>query len=164
MRQLTIKVVFVLFFIFSVKIIFCNNAVVGSKLFNLKSSARVNALGGCFTALNNDINAIEENPAGTTFANTLAFHVNFSKWISDINYFNLKTIIPTKLKNGLPLNFLITSTYVLYPSVTHYDETGVNIGSVNMSEGFTGLGVSSILFEKLQAGLLLKYSYRSIYN
>ncbi len=143
-------------------ILLCDNSVVGSKLLNLKSSARVNALGGYFTALNDDINAIEENPAGTTYVQSLAFNIYFSKWIADINYFNIKSIIP--LKKQIPLNLLVTSTYVLYPSTPHYDETGLNMGSVDMSEGYMGLGLSSVLFHFIQTGIIFKYAYRSIYN
>lgn len=137
---------------------------VGPKILYLKSSARITALGGYFTAINNDINAIDENPAGTTFAESLHINLTASKWIGDINHLNTKAIIPINFISLNKLNLLFTSTLLFYPQVPHYDESGSRIGQVRLTEGYTGLGVSSMLFNSLQFGVLFKYIYRDIYQ
>ncbi|MBN1897514.1 MAG: hypothetical protein JW827_01955 [Spirochaetes bacterium] len=162
MKNKALMIIFILFLWASNLI--SEGSTVGSKLLNLKSSARINALGSYFTSLYGDINAMEENPSGTTFARSLNFNLSVTRWIGEINFLNFKTIIPAGFRKLDPLNILFTTTLLLYPEVEHFDESGSKVGIVDLVEGYTGLGASTIFFDFLQTGIMFKYTYRSIYE
>ncbi|MDD5066311.1 MAG: hypothetical protein PHF84_04630, partial [bacterium] len=139
-------------------------SISGPKFLTLKFSPKINSLGGVYTALYNDIDALEENPAGTVFARSFNINLIATKWIADINYFSAKSIIPLHIRKVKVLNLLATSGVFFYPSVKHYDIAGLAQEDVSMTEGYAGLGVSTILFDFLHAGIIFKYVFRNIYE
>ncbi|MBU1077167.1 MAG: OmpA family protein [Spirochaetes bacterium] len=160
------KIIFftLVLFILSVQIIYAEVTTVGPKILYLKSSARVIGLGGYFTALHDDINAIDENPAGTAEIESVNIHLTGTKWIGDINHLNMKAVLPMGFLKMDKVKLLFTSTLLFYPQVTYFDDTGTDIGQVRLMEGYTGLGVSSLLYKTVQFGVLMKYIYRDIYE
>ena len=136
----------------------------GPKLLTLHLSPKVNAMGGSYYATMNNIDAIEENPAGTVYAKSLNMDFLFTKWIADINYFNIKGVAPLKIGSIQNLNVLATSSLILYPGVRHYDVQGNAQELLQVIEGYAGAGLSTTLFGFLNTGFLAKYIYRSINN
>lgn len=137
-------------------------SISGPKFLALKFSPKVNALGGAYTALYKDADALEENAAGTVFARSFNINVIATKWIADINYLSLRSIIPLHLRGVKVFNLLFTSGLLLYPEVEHFDIAGDLEEKVSLTEGYAGTGFSTILFDFLHTGIIIKYVFRDV--
>lgn len=149
-------------FFLGTHLLFSVSSIAGPKFLTLKLSPKINALGQSYSALYNDIDAIEENPAGTIYAESFNLNLIATKWISDVNYVNAKAIIPLHIRSMEVLNLMLSSVFLFYPTIDRYDSDGNVVGNIPIFEGYTGAGLSTVFFDFLQTGFLFKFAYRSI--
>ncbi|MBN2668682.1 MAG: type IX secretion system protein PorQ [Bacteroidales bacterium] len=126
----------------------------------LKYSAKTASLAGTnISAFDQDINSIFDNPAILDSNLNRHFALNYTDYISDINYGMIS--YAHHLKNiG---TFAISLNYMNYGSFKESDETGIITGDFNASDYVLSVVYANSLTENIQYGFNLKTIYSEYY-
>lgn len=159
------------FFLLFCAIIFIKNiceAQIGGKgvfrFLNLANSAKVAALGNAFPMqMDADFNETFANPSLLANAHQNSLALNYSNYVSDINFGNIQYGLKLKNKETLSLGLL----FINYGSFDEYDETATATGG-NFTAGdyLLNVGYSKNWENKIYYGVNAKLIYGSydIYN
>ncbi len=133
----------------------------GCAFLNVPMGAKASGIGGAYTVLGNDANAIHYNPGGLgLMQSNLELSVNITKWIADITYNNAILAI----NGGVWGNFGINVSYADYgdihgtlfdpdPEGTGYIETGL----LDANSYIIGISYARKLTAKFTTGTQFKY-------
>jgi hypothetical protein len=125
----------------------------GASFLKVNTSARVQALGGAFIAISDDINALSINPSGLKNLKETAVLANYTDWIGDFTY--------SYLAYAMPLPYGAFGIQVGFMNYGSFEETTLDQpdGTGNMlsaSGSFVGFSYARALTDKLGVGITLK--------
>jgi len=125
----------------------------GATFLKINTSARVQGLGGAFTAVADDIAALSINPAGLTNLKKMHLAFNYTKWVSDVKY--------NYLAFGMPVRFGAIGIQVGYLTMGEMEETtllepdGTGF-TFDASSAFVGVTYGRSMTDKLSVGITAK--------
>ncbi len=125
----------------------------GASFLKVSATARVQGLGGAFTAIANDINALYLNPAGLKDLKETAVLANYTDWIGDFTYNYIAFAMPLPYGAfGIQVGMM---NYGQFEETTldQPDGTGTTLSA---SSSFVGFSYARALTDKLGVGLTLK--------
>ncbi len=132
--------------------LFCN-VVSATEFTNIKVGARSNAMGGAFTAISDDANLVQYNPAGLSFLLRKELMISYVRWFGDIDTQYLSYVHP-KFYKGLNVGLGLQWFDDILKKT---DINGVEIGEVKISESLTLLSLSTKISDKMSIGTNLRY-------
>lgn len=138
-------------FLLSLIIFFCN--LYSTEFINLKVGARSNAMGRAFTAISDDANLVQYNPAGLSFLLRKELMISYLRWFGDIDTQYLSYVHPRFYKSlnvGIGLQWFDDT-------LKRTDVNGVEVGETKVSESMTLLSISTKLSDKFSIGTNIKY-------
>jgi len=124
-----------------------------TEFINLKVGARSNAMGRAFTAISDDANLVQYNPAGLSFLLRKELMISYLRWFGEIDTQYLSYVHPRFYKNlnvGIGLQWFDDT-------LKRTDINGVEIGETKVSESMTLLSLSTKLSDKFSIGTNIKY-------
>jgi hypothetical protein len=127
--------------------------IYSTEFINLKVGARSNAMGCAFTAVSDDANLVQYNPAGLAFLLRKELMISYLRWFGDIDTQYLSYVHPRFYKNlnvGIGLQWFDDT-------LKRTDINGVEIGETKVSESMTLLSLSTKLSDKFSIGTNIKY-------
>ena len=124
-----------------------------SLLLRFEPSARVSGLGGAFTGLVDDENAIFYNPAGLAYMNQGIFSLNHTQWFEDIKIENLLASYNLSRKFGVGVGI----THMWMPEIPGRDATGQLTGPLNVSSSIFTAALAYQITYGFNAGFAMKY-------
>jgi len=130
---------------------FCN--LYSTEFINLKVGARSNAMGRAFTAVSDDANLVQYNPAGLSFLLRKELMISYLRWFGDIDTQYLSYVHPRFYKSlnvGIGLQWFDDT-------IKRTDVNGVEVGETKVSESMTLLSISTKLSDKFSIGTNIKY-------
>ncbi len=116
-------------------------------------SARVSALGGSFTAISDDENALFYNPAGLANIRMGAVALNHAQWIEDIRIDNIVFGYNFDRKLGVALSV----SHLWMPAIQGKDGFGNANGDINVTSSIINLGLGYKVDPSLYVGVGIKY-------
>lgn len=136
---------------------YCRAEITGASFLNVDIGARSAGLGNAFTAIGNDVTAINSNPGGLAGLEQREFSAMFSQWIVDSNVNFVGFAQPTK--NGT------FGTSIVYLSQGNLEGRGIN-GEKTADFGANDLAVSASysreLNNRLNLGVNVKFIQEQI--
>ena len=135
-------------------------ASAGAEPFNflfLDANARATALGGAYTALAKDANALHYNPAGLGRINNYEFTFMHNRHFEGIS--RQYMALATRQGWGANLNYL---TFGDVPRTTVSNPSGAGLGSAQLSAMSFSLGYGRTIYELISVGVGLKYIRETI--
>ncbi|MCS7231298.1 MAG: PorV/PorQ family protein [Elusimicrobiota bacterium] len=144
----SLKVVFIIGFIIGFNVV-----VFPTEFIDIKVGARSNAMGRAFTAVSDDANLVQYNPAGLSFLLRKELMISYVRWFGDIDTQYLSYVHPKFYKGlnvGLGLQWFDDI-------LERTDINGVKIGEVKITESLTLISLSTKLSDKLSIGTNIKY-------
>jgi len=125
----------------------------GASFLKLNTSARVQGMGGAFTAVADDINALFINPAGLKGLKETAFLANYTDWIGDFTY--------SYFAYAMPMPYGAVGIQVGYMNYGSFEETTLDNpdgtgNKLSASGSFVGVSYVRALTDKLGVGITLK--------
>jgi hypothetical protein len=127
--------------------------IYSTEFINLKVGARSNAMGRAFTAVSDDANLVQYNPAGLSFLLRKELMISYLRWFGDIDTQYLSYVHPRFYKSlnvGIGLQWFDDT-------LKRTDINGVEIGETKVSESMTLLSLSTKLSDKFSIGANIKY-------
>jgi Uncharacterised protein family (UPF0164) len=116
-------------------------------------SARVAALGGSFTAVSDDENALFYNPAGLANIRMGAVALNHAQWIEDIRIDNIVFGYNFDRKLGVALSV----SHLWMPAIQGKDGFGNVNGDINVTSSIINLGLGYKVDPSFYVGVGIKY-------
>lgn len=129
-----------------------NTDLVATEFINLKVGARGVAMGGAFTAVSDDANLLQYNPAGLAFLTKKELMISYLRWLADIDTEYLSYVHPGIYKG---LNFGVGLQWFDL-TMTKTDLKGVELGDLKIREYLTVFSFSSKLSPNLSFGTNIK--------
>lgn len=124
-----------------------------TEFINIKVGARSNAMGRAFTAVSDDANLVQYNPAGLSFLLRKELMISYVRWFGDIDTQYLSYVHP-KFYKGLNVGLGLQWFDDILKKT---DINGVEVGEVKVSESLTLLSFATKLSDKMSIGTNLKY-------
>ncbi|MBN2411912.1 PorV/PorQ family protein [candidate division KSB1 bacterium] len=129
--------------------------------------ARAVAMGGAFTCMDNDVNALYWNPAGIAKIEGGSLMLNSTKWIADMNQYALSAAYGTSNLGTFGMTFLFmdngsiertipSDNLELHPEGYYLD------GTFNVNQWAAGLAYARQITNKFLIGGQLKYVYEDL--
>jgi hypothetical protein len=144
MKKILLIVAVILFFV---------GWIYSTEFINLKVGARSNAMGRAFTAISDDANLVQYNPAGLSFLLRKELMISYLRWFGDIDTQYLSYVHPRFYKSlnvGIGLQWFDDT-------LKRADINGVEVGETKVSESMTLLSLSTKLSDKFSIGTNVKY-------
>jgi len=132
-------------------VLLCN--LYSTEFINLKVGARSNAMGRAFTAVSDDANLVQYNPAGLSFLLRKELMISYLRWFGDIDTQYLSYVHP-KFYKGLNVGI---GLQWFDDTLKRTDVNGVEVGETKVSESMTLLSISTKLSDKFSIGTNIKY-------
>ncbi|MEN3014355.1 MAG: PorV/PorQ family protein [Endomicrobiia bacterium] len=142
-----------MFFFFYFILIIISSSVYSTEFIDIKVGARSNAMGRAFTAVSDDANLVQYNPAGLSFLLRKELMISYVKWFGDIDTQYLSYVHP-KFYKGLNVGLGLQWFDDILEKT---DINGVKIGEVKVMESLTLLSLATKLSDKLSLGTNIKY-------
>lgn len=124
-----------------------------TEFINIKVGARSNAMGRAFTAVSDDANLVQYNPAGLSFLLRKELMISYVRWFGDIDTQYLSYVHP-KFYKGLNIGLGLQWFDDILDKT---DINNVKIGELKVTESLTSLSLSTKLSDKFSVGTNLKY-------
>lgn len=127
-------------------------------IINVEPGARANGMGCAFGAVADRSIGLYYNPAAIGIVPFKEITVDYTKFVEDINYFNVTYLQPLKI-----LNFAVSVGYLSlgkFQEIADYSPIGTSIHSGDML-AVIGLGKK---IKKISIGGNIKYLYQSIFS
>lgn len=124
-----------------------------TEFINIKVGARSNAMGRAFTAVSDDANLVQYNPAGLSFLLRKELMISYVRWFGGIDTQYLSYVHPRFYKGlnvGLGLQWFDDI-------LEKADINGVKIGEIKVTESLTLVSLATKLSDKFSIGTNLKY-------
>jgi hypothetical protein len=143
----------------SVIIIFClavNGSATSMEFLNIPVGARPVALGNAYSALADDVNAVNYNPAGLGHIDSSEIEFTHSKWIDTLSYENIAF--------GQPLSIGTIGFNIFYLHMNPFEETDF-YGPVGREIGYSDLAVTAaygIRTDLINIGGSIRYALSSL--
>jgi hypothetical protein len=135
---------------------------VGAQFLKIQPGARARGMGGAFSSVSNDPNAVFYNPAGITGIENHSFSVSHLSWIADINYESLVYTINLSGIGNLSLSVAYLGTGDMDVITTEQqDGTGEKFSYSDLA---IGLSYARSLTDKFSLGLTVKFVNETIYK
>ncbi|HDS09104.1 MAG TPA: PorV/PorQ family protein, partial [Firmicutes bacterium] len=115
--------------------------------------ARVEALGGAYIAVSDDIEGINSNPAGLALEDRFLIGATIGKHYLETDYNFFGIMIPTEYIG----NISISAVYLNYGTQEEYDENGSLTGEFTCFDTAVTLTLSNTIFSGLYAGVNARY-------
>jgi hypothetical protein len=124
---------------------------------NVGFSARPNAMGGTFSAVSNDVNALQSNPAGLHGIGKGMLSTGIVLYVADIKFGHIQYGFSSgKNSFGVGIN------YINYGSIERRGENNEQLGTFSPMDFVFQTGYSRPISEELSAGLEIKGIYEKI--
>ena len=133
-------------------LLFITTRLFCSEFLNLKPGARSQAMGGAFSAVSDDANLLQYNPAGLVFLTKKELMISYLRWLAEIDTQYLSYVHPGIYK-GLNFGVGLQWFEILMPKT---DLNGVEMGDVKVREYLTVLSLSGKLSPTIAIGGNLK--------
>jgi hypothetical protein len=158
MRYLNYRVYFIGILLFSVAVSFAQKATstagtASSLLLRFEPSTRVSGLGGAFTGLADDENAMFYNPAGLAYMTQGIVSLNHTQWFEDIKIDNLLASYNLSRKFGLAAGI----THMWMPEIQGRDVAGRLTSPFDVSSSIFTAALAYQMTYGFNAGIALKY-------
>ncbi|MEO0247246.1 MAG: PorV/PorQ family protein [candidate division WOR-3 bacterium] len=125
----------------------------GASFLKVNTSARVQGLGGAFTAIADDIGALYINPAGIKNLKATEILATYTDWIGDFSYSYIAYAMPMPYAAfGIQVGFMNYGSF----EETTLDQPDGTGNTLSASSSFLGLSYARTLTDKLGVGLTLK--------
>lgn len=150
--------VFILFFVFSIKLLYGTAAGVTS-VFDIGLGVRSQSLGGAFVAAADDSSCVYYNPSGLNTLKKIEFMAAYNPLFYDTNFGYVVFGFPTLDFGAFGFSFAAFNTR----EITFRDISGnpLDIVSQSLLEIIAGWG-GNIYYKELQVGLNLKVDFQSL--
>ncbi|MDD3626451.1 MAG: PorV/PorQ family protein [bacterium] len=115
--------------------------------------ARVEALGGSYTGISDDIEGINSNPAGLALEDRFLFGATLGTHYLETDYNFFGVMLPTEYMG----NIALSAIYLNYGTQDEYDENGSLIGDFTCYDAAATLTISDTIFSGFYAGFNARY-------
>ncbi|MCF7802755.1 MAG: PorV/PorQ family protein [Candidatus Marinimicrobia bacterium] len=136
----------------------------GLQFLKIGTSARASAMGGAFTMVGNDANALFHNPAGiANMDESLDFTSGMTQWIADINYSSAAVVKNLGIFGAVGVSAVfadygdIEGTMVANNTQGYTDEGNVDVGAYAV-----GVSYARALTAAFSIGGQVKYAYQHL--
>jgi len=119
------------FYSITILLLICSLLQAGPNLLLDTSSVRGLGLAGCFTAIDEDVEAITVNPAGLASLRNKEISLGYLSWFEDVEFYSLTSGMPLSKNIGVgALNITLFSV----KDFPNYDENGNQLANLDASD------------------------------
>lgn len=119
-----------------------NSGTTALPLLHLQQGARPTGMGGAFTALADDVNAIWWNPAGLARSKMTEVTFSHTAFVEDVKTEYLAVSRPIEMLKGTVATSL---TYMSVPGIEGFDATGKSVGNLTANSYAVSVGYAGVI-------------------